>query len=36
MSSYNEQDYKTNFSANDEQSKWRTNTLKYHIESLLQ
>jgi hypothetical protein len=44
MSSYtlnNEQHFKTNssiynFSTNDEQSKWRPNTLKYHIESLLQ
>jgi len=41
MSSYtlnNEQHFKSNynFSTNDEQSKWRSNTLKYHIESLLQ
>ncbi|CAF1568649.1 unnamed protein product [Rotaria magnacalcarata] len=44
MSSYalnSEQHFKTdssiyNFSTNDEQSKWRPNSLKYHIESLLQ
>ncbi|CAF1172355.1 unnamed protein product [Rotaria sordida] len=44
MSSYtlnNEQDFKTNssmfnFSTNDEPTKWRPNTLKYHIENLLQ
>ncbi|CAF2926341.1 unnamed protein product [Rotaria sp. Silwood2] len=44
MSSYtlnNEQDFKTdssmyNFSTTDEQTKWRPNTLKYHIENLLQ
>ncbi|CAF1248099.1 unnamed protein product [Rotaria sp. Silwood1] len=44
ISSYtlnNEQDFKTdssmyNFSTNDEQTKWRPNTLKYHIENLLQ
>lgn len=39
MSSFtlnNEQNFKNNFSTNDEQSKWRPNTLKYHIESLLQ
>ncbi|CAF1422317.1 unnamed protein product [Adineta steineri] len=44
MSSFtlnNEQHFKTdpsicNFSTNDEPSKWRPSTLKYHIESLLQ
>jgi hypothetical protein len=38
MSSYTEEHFKNNynFSTNDEQSKWRSNTLKYHIESLLQ
>lgn len=44
MSSFksnHEQDFKMDssmytFSTNDEQSKWRRNSLKYHIESLLQ